>query len=50
VLLALDEDATATAFRIAEKWAMAFDDMRVVILSRDLKDEDNLDIARVLGI
>ena len=50
VLIALDEDAIDVGFRMAEKWCMAFSDLRVVILEQDLKDTDNKDIQRILGV
>lgn len=36
--LALDSDATATAFRLARKWQHAFSSFRVGILEKDCKD------------
>lgn len=50
VLIALDEDATDVAFKIARKWGLAFDNMRVVMLDRDLKDELQEDILHILGV
>lgn len=50
VLIALDEDATDVAFRIAHKWGAAFTEFRVVLLARDIKDEDNRDVRRILGV
>lgn len=50
VLIALDKDATAAAFKIAGKWGLCFHGTRVVLLERDLKDEDIDDITEVLGL
>ena len=50
VLLALDADATDTAFKLARKWALAFERMRVVVLERDLKEESRDDVREVLGL
>lgn len=49
VLIALDKDATDKAFAIARKWGLAFPETRVVMLERDLKDEDPHDIPFILG-
>lgn len=50
VLLALDADATDQAFKLARKWALAFERMRVVVLERDLKEESREDVREVLGL
>lgn len=50
VLLALDTDATSTAFRLAREYGLAFPKMRVVILDHDIKDTPAADINKVLGI
>ena len=46
-LLALDEDATERAFKLARTWGMGFSNFRVVVLYQDLKDVDN--ILQALG-
>lgn len=38
LVIALDADATAHAFKMAEKWGLAFDSVKVAILPRDFKD------------
>lgn len=50
VLLALDADATEEAFRLARRWGLAFERIRVVVLKRDLKEEQAEDIREVLGL
>jgi hypothetical protein len=50
VIIALDADATATAFDHARKYGLAFRKTRVAILEQDIKDTPMKDIARVLGI
>lgn len=52
VVLALDEDATGTAFKLAQQWSLAFKTFRVALLDTDLKDmgDDNADMLHVLGI
>lgn len=48
VVVALDADATNEAFKLARKWNLAFNMMRVVILERDLKEEDKKNIRETL--
>ena len=50
VIIALDNDATETAFKLARKWGLAFNKTRVVPLERDLKEEDPADIKGILGV
>ena len=50
VIIALDEDATDQAFKLAKKWGLAFPKVRVAILEQDIKDTDNEDVAEVLGL
>jgi hypothetical protein len=50
VLLALDADATETAFKLARLYGLAFPRLRVVILDRDIKDTPANKINEVLGI
>lgn len=47
VLLALDADATSTAFREAARWGMAFDSFRVLPLDKDVKDMVQSDFAHL---
>lgn len=50
VVIALDPDATAAAIQIARTWGLAFDKMRVALLSEDPKDTDNADLLPELGL
>lgn len=50
VIIALDADATAEAFKLARKWGLAFPKTRVCILAEDLKDTPQEDICYVLGM
>lgn len=50
VVIALDEDATDVAFRLAKRWGLCFNSCRVAILDRDLKDTPRGEIAEVLGL
>jgi hypothetical protein len=50
VLLALDSDATETAFKLARLYGLAFPKLRVVILDQDIKDTPANKINEVLGI
>lgn len=50
VIIALDQDATATAFKHARRWGLAFDSIRVAMLESDIKDTDNDKILGVLGL
>lgn len=50
VLVALDADATELAFLFARKWGHAFQSIRVVMLTRDLKDTSARDFREVLGV
>lgn len=50
VIIALDADATESAFKMARKWGLAFKRTRVAVLERDLKDEADGDIHHVLGL
>lgn len=50
VILALDEDATAKAFKLAQQWGPAFDYFRVAILDMDIKDMTPWTEREVLGL
>lgn len=50
VIIALDNDATESAFKLARKWGLAFNRTRVVPLERDLKEEDCDDVREILGL
>jgi len=50
VLIALDADATALGFKIARKWGLAFERVRVIILDKDLKDSHQEDFDEILGV
>lgn len=50
VLIALDEDATQEAFKIARRWGLAFPTVRVVLLQQDLKDSLLEEIPEILGV
>jgi hypothetical protein len=41
VLIALDPDATETAFRLARKWGAAFPSVKVAIMEKDPKDTES---------
>jgi DNA primase len=45
VLIALDADATGQAFAMARKWGNAFDTCRVIVLSKDIKDSSDEELA-----
>ena len=45
VIIALDPDATGQAFAMARKWGQAFHGCRVLVLSKDIKDMRDIDIA-----
>jgi hypothetical protein len=47
IVIALDADATGQAFAMARKWGQAFDSTRVVVLSRDIKDCSDDELARL---
>lgn len=44
IVIALDSDATATAFKLARKWQHGFSSCRVVILEKDVKDSSKEEI------
>jgi hypothetical protein len=50
VIIALDANATDTAFKLAREWGLAFPKTRVAMLERDLKDTPINDIPEVLGL
>lgn len=50
VIIALDADATDASFRFVRKWGSAFRQIRIAILSRDIKDTPANQLAEVLGI
>ena len=50
VIIALDADATQTAFKLARKWGLAFPKTRVAVLEVDLKDEEPGEIHYALGL
>ncbi len=45
IMIALDQDATSTAFAIRDRWGLMWEDVRIIPLKRDLKDmqEDELE-------
>lgn len=49
IVIALDSDATATAFKLARKWQAAFSSCRVVILTSDPKDMTREEIHQKFG-
>lgn len=49
IVIALDSDATATAFKLARKWQSAFSSCRVVILERDCKDMSREELNEKFG-
>lgn len=50
VILALDQDAASLAFKLARRWSLAFNRMRVALLDKDIKDTPRAEIREVLGI
>jgi hypothetical protein len=50
VVIALDQDATGTAFKHARRWGLAFDKVRVAMLMFDIKDTDPEKVLGVLGL
>lgn len=50
VIIALDEDATGTAFDMARTWSMAFTSCRVAILEQDIKDMGDGEVMGALGL
>lgn len=49
VILALDEDATDKAFRVAKKFGLAWGDTRVVMMGQDVKDTDSDEFNHLFG-
>jgi hypothetical protein len=47
IVIALDADATGQAFAMARKWGQAFDSVRVVVLTKDIKDCTDEEIAEL---
>lgn len=45
VMIALDADATGQAFAMARKWGNAFRKCRVIVLSKDIKDSSDEELA-----
>jgi hypothetical protein len=45
VYIALDADATGQAFAMARKWGSAFASCRVIVLSKDIKDSTDEELA-----
>lgn len=50
VIIALDSDATEEAFRLAARWAPAWQNCRVAILPRDPKDLPTGEIRHILAV
>jgi DNA primase len=50
VTIALDEDATNTAYRLKQTYALLFDQCDVVQLRRDVKDMSVRDIRQLFGV
>ena len=50
IIVALDQDATAEAFRIARKWALLWGDVKVLPLQKDIKNMEEEDICQLLKI
>lgn len=50
VIIALDEDATATAFGMAQTWGLAFNSCRIAILDQDIKDMPRNEVLGALGL
>lgn len=50
VIIALDADATANAFRMAKKWGMNWVGCTVAVLAQDLKDTPKTAFRKILGV
>lgn len=48
LILALDQDATALSFKWANKWALMWDDVIVLPLTKDIKDMKESDVESLL--
>jgi len=48
VTIALDQDATGTAFNAARRWGLAFPAIKVLPLARDIKDMKHSDVVELL--
>ena len=48
IVIALDQDATAEAFRIAHKWALLWGDVKVLPLKQDLKNMEEEALCKLL--
>ncbi len=49
VILALDADATGTAFSTARRWGLAFRSLKVLPLQQDIKDMKHSDVVELLS-
>lgn len=49
VMWALDADATSLAIQLHRKGSLLFDESRVLVLTKDIKDMDEADVAVLLG-
>lgn len=48
IVVALDQDATKEAFKIANKWGLLWGDVKVLPLKKDLKDTDEKELQCLL--
>jgi len=49
IVVALDQDATAEAFRIAHKWALLWGDVKVLPLDKDIKNMEEKEICALFS-
>ena len=49
VIIALDQDATQEAFRIAHKWSLLWGDVQVLPLQKDIKNMTETELEALLG-
>lgn len=48
IIVALDQDATRKGFQLAQKYALLWDDVKVMPLQEDLKDMEEKDLCQLL--
>jgi len=48
IIIALDQDATADSFKIVNKWALLWGDIKVLPLKRDMKDTEEAELCQLL--
>jgi len=48
LIVALDQDATVTSFRLAQRYAALWGDVRIQMLQKDIKDMEEKDVCQLL--